>query len=181
MAQENPIMVSGEWHNLLKGGYRQYQHPWRTEESSTAQWQWKQLQQQRNDATTVGKSQRQRNSVAQQNRETMAAAKTIADENDGCNSQQKPSPNLQPRASTQAEAKATEKISPTSRQAWTIAEAQNLQTIIDLSPYCHNNSHVRNHLYRCVRKYRMAKVAGSYIACWPESYFRTEVPKFTEF
>lgn len=28
-----------------------------------------------------------------------------------------------------------------------IAETQNLQTKIDLSPYCHNNCNVRNHLY----------------------------------
>ena len=57
------------------------------------------LQQQRNDATTVGNSREQSNSEAQQSRETKATAKTNADENDVCNRIQQPSLNQKPGAS----------------------------------------------------------------------------------
>ena len=61
-----------------------------------------------------------------------------------------------------------------------IAKTQNLQTRIDPSPYGHYNRKVRNHLYG-VDKNRTALRLQASVACWPKSYFRTEVPKFMEF
>ena len=72
----------------------------------------KYLQQQKNDATTVGNSSKQSNSEAQQSRETKATARQTQTKNDVCNRIQQPSPNQKPRASTQAQATANEKISP---------------------------------------------------------------------